>query len=295
MAKRIPLEILDLKDQRYSCHGCGDCCRDFSVQLRDEDLERLGKQGWEEKLGQSVTVEFRGRRYLRQQADGACLFLQEDGLCQIHGEFGFHEKPVACRLFPFNLAPDATGTHAGLNFACQSVRANRGASLESHRDDLRRALREVPESKAISPPRLAGDLRADVEEVDAVDGWGPLRFHCRSASTAWRGSHRVLVRRRLPRFAGRGSPSWLISWCQRSRTSCCTCRSIRRGAGSEGNFGRPHLPASKILASPVTRRRHRFPHGWISGRGVDDSREAGDRFLDWREVGQFLRTFGMWS
>ena len=153
MAKRIPLEILDLKDQRYSCHGCGDCCRDFSVQLRDEDLERLGKQGWEEKLGQSVTVEFRGRRYLRQQADGACLFLQEDGLCQIHGEFGFHEKPVACRLFPFNLAPDATGTHAGLNFACQSVR---------------RALREVPESKAISPPRLAGDLRADVEEVDAV-------------------------------------------------------------------------------------------------------------------------------
>ena len=153
MAKRIPLEILDLKDQRYSCHGCGDCCRDFSVQLRDEDLERLGKQGWEEKLGQSVTVEFRGRRYLRQQADGACLFLQEDGLCQIHGEFGFHEKPVACRLFPFNLAPDATGTHAGLNFACQSVR---------------RALREVPESKAISPPRLAGDLRADVEEVDAL-------------------------------------------------------------------------------------------------------------------------------
>ena len=41
MAKRVPLEILDLKDQRYSCHGCGDCCRDFSVQLRDEDLDRL--------------------------------------------------------------------------------------------------------------------------------------------------------------------------------------------------------------------------------------------------------------
>ncbi len=168
MAKRVPLEILDLKDQRYSCHGCGDCCRDFSVQLRDEDLDRLDKQGWEEKLGQSVTVEFRGRRYLRQQADGACLFLQEDGLCRIHGEYGFHEKPVACRLFPFNLAPDATGTHAGLNFACQSVRANRGASLESHREDLRRALREVPESNAISPPRLAGDLRADGEEVEAI-------------------------------------------------------------------------------------------------------------------------------
>ena len=32
MAKRVPLEILDLPDQRYTCHGCGDCCRDFSVQ-----------------------------------------------------------------------------------------------------------------------------------------------------------------------------------------------------------------------------------------------------------------------
>ena len=175
MARRIPLQILDLKDQRYSCHGCGDCCRDFSVQLRDRDLRRLEEQGWEEKLGEPVTVEFRGRRYLRQRPDGACLFLQEDGLCRIHAEYGFHEKPVACRLFPFNLAPDARGTHAGLNFACQSVRANRGGALASHRGDLDRALREVPESAAIAPPRLADSLRAEVGEVDAVashlDGW----------------------------------------------------------------------------------------------------------------------------
>ena len=175
MAKRIPLAILDLEKQRYSCHGCGDCCRDFSVQLREEDLERLNSQGWEQELGEPITVEFRGRRYLRQREDGACLFLQEDGLCRIHAKFGFHEKPVACRLFPFNLAPDARGTHAGLNFACRSVRANRGANLDSHRKDLERALREVPESAAVAPPRLAGELRAEASEVEVVadrlDGW----------------------------------------------------------------------------------------------------------------------------
>ena len=175
MAKRVPLEILDLPDQRYTCHGCGDCCRDFSVQLRDEDLDRLEAQGWAEERGEPVTVEFRGRRYLRQQADGACLFLQDDGLCTIHARYGFHEKPVACRLFPFNLAPDSGGTRAGLNFACQSVRANRGSTLESHRDDLRRALREVPESVAVAPPLLAGDLRAETAEVNAliagIDRW----------------------------------------------------------------------------------------------------------------------------
>jgi lysine-N-methylase len=168
MAKRVPLEILDLPEQRYTCHGCGDCCRDFSVQLRDEDLERLEAQGWAKERGESVTVEFRGRRYLRQRPDGGCLFLQDDGLCEIHARYGFHEKPVACRLFPFNLAPDSGGTRAGLNFACQSVRANRGSTLESHRDDLRRALREVPESVVVAPPLLAGDLRAEPAEVDAL-------------------------------------------------------------------------------------------------------------------------------
>ena len=30
-----------MKWQHYSCHGCGDCCRDFSVQLRVDDLDKL--------------------------------------------------------------------------------------------------------------------------------------------------------------------------------------------------------------------------------------------------------------
>lgn len=175
MSKSVPLSILDLREQRYSCHGCGDCCRDFSVQLRDEDLDRLREQRWEERLGERIVVEFRGQRYLRQRPDGACLFLQEDGLCRIHAEFGFDEKPVACRLFPFNLAPDARGTTAGLNFACSSVRANRGGGLPSHRDDLKRALRQVPEAATVAPPRLDRERRATAPEVDAVveslDGW----------------------------------------------------------------------------------------------------------------------------
>ena len=175
MASAVPLRVLDLREQRYSCHGCGDCCRDFSVQLRDEDLDRLREQRWEERLGAPVTVEFRGRRYLRQQPDGACLFLQPDGLCRIHAEFGFDEKPVACRLFPFNLAPDASGVRAGLNFACSSVRANRGEALSTHRRDLDRALREVPEAATIAPPRLDRDLRAEPSEehsiAEGLDAW----------------------------------------------------------------------------------------------------------------------------
>ena len=175
MARSIPLNVMDLPGQRYSCHGCGDCCRDFTVQLREEDLERLQSQGYEKKKGESVTVLFRGQWYLRQQSDGACIFLESDGRCRIHAEHGFDRKPVACRLFPFNLAPDARGVHAGLNFACQSVRANKGATLFSHSADLKKALRELPEITGVAPPRLSGRLRATPDEVSAmvegVDGW----------------------------------------------------------------------------------------------------------------------------
>ncbi|MFM7052932.1 MAG: YkgJ family cysteine cluster protein, partial [Planctomycetota bacterium] len=131
MSVALPILVLPVAAQRYSCHGCGNCCRDFTVQLRDADIAKLEAQKWEERLGEPVTVEFRKRRYLRQRADGACVFLMDDGLCRVHKEFGFAEKPVACQLFPFVLAPDDGKTHAGISFACQSVRENKGAELRS--------------------------------------------------------------------------------------------------------------------------------------------------------------------
>ena len=138
------------------------------MQLRKEDILRLENQGYAQKMGEPVTVEFRKEQYLRQREDGACIFLESDGRCRIHSDYGFDEKPVACRLFPFNLAPDAGGAHAGLNFACQSVRANKGAALSSHRNDLVRALRAIPEANVKAPPRLSRKLRAEPDEVNAI-------------------------------------------------------------------------------------------------------------------------------
>ncbi len=155
--------------QRYSCHGCGNCCRDFTVQLRKEDLRRLKEQNWEARLGESVTMTLRGRAYLKRRADGACVFLQPDGKCRVHAEFGLHGKPVACRFFPFSLSPSSEVSIAGLNFACQSVLESNGAALSTHRADLERLAAEAPETVAPSPmPLLSGALRARPEELEAV-------------------------------------------------------------------------------------------------------------------------------
>jgi len=175
---KVKLNILQtaVDEQRYSCHGCGNCCRDFTVQLRESDLRRLREQKWEEKLGMPPTVAFRGETYLRQREDGSCIFLMENGLCRIHAEYGFEEKPIACQLFPFSLTPARRGAAMGLNFACQSVLENKGADLGSHLDELRRMAKSLPEVKPLEqPPMLTEKLRASHREVDAIsarlDGW----------------------------------------------------------------------------------------------------------------------------
>jgi lysine-N-methylase len=165
----IPLAVLPLGGQRYSCHGCGDCCRDFTVQLRPADLARIEAQGWEARLGEPVTVEFRGQRYLRQRDDGACVFLMEDGRCRIHAERGVHAKPLACQLFPFVFAPAAESVRVGVSFACQSVLRNKGAALATHLKDVRTLADQVPE---LVPTRtlLARGLPAEAGEIAAVEG-----------------------------------------------------------------------------------------------------------------------------
>lgn len=165
----LPILALSVREQRYSCHGCGNCCRDFTVQLRDEDLRKLREQNWEQRLGQTVTIQFRGVTYLRQRDDGACIFLMDDGLCRIHKEFGFEAKPIACQLFPFHVTPGAKGLSMGLNFACQSVLENKGAELKSHVQDLGRMAGELDEFRQISgAPLLTDRLRAEPREVESL-------------------------------------------------------------------------------------------------------------------------------
>jgi len=171
---RLPIYIPKLQGQKYSCHGCGSCCRDFTVQLTDTDLQKLNEQGWKERLGQEYVVKFRGHSWLKQKEDGACVFLGDNGLCKVHAEFGLEGKPLACQFFPFMLSPNVRDTHVGISFACGSVVASKGADLESHRGDVRRMSELLPAS-APMPVQLQGKLIASESEVatieTALEGW----------------------------------------------------------------------------------------------------------------------------
>jgi lysine-N-methylase len=193
MAVPLPILTLDLPAQKYSCHACGNCCRDFTVQLRDEDIARLGRQGWTAELGAEPWVEFRGSRFLRQRPDGSCIFLQDDGLCRIHARYGLQEKPVACRSFPLSVMPTADGPQQGLNFACGSVQLNKGAPMASHLGDLRRIAEDAPETigqarpVALLPGREASplELRALAGVLDQWMGREGASLATRIDGLAW--------------------------------------------------------------------------------------------------------------
>ena len=176
-SRSLPILMPNLPWQKYSCHGCGDCCRDFTVQLRERDLKKLSSQGWAERFGTEVVQSFRGQSYLSRKDDGSCVFLNGEGLCKIHAEFGFSEKPIACQVFPFNIAPDESGVRVGLNFLCKSVQRNEGSALGTHQKDIRRFVQAIPELSRPAPdPLLAsGETTASRSEitklVDCLDQW----------------------------------------------------------------------------------------------------------------------------
>ena len=177
MANTKPLPILTLKvpEQRYSCRSCGRCCKHFTVQLRDTDIEQLDNQNWYEEFGEVPYHEFRGSTFLKQKPDGACYFLQQDGRCLIHAKFGYTKKPIACQMFPFTLMPNSTekAIQVGLSYACPSVIENHGTPLSEHRQDVGRMARTLPElkrsNKTIKPVELTPGRTASHNELAIIE------------------------------------------------------------------------------------------------------------------------------
>lgn len=105
------------------CLHCPDkCCRGpkSTVLLRLVDVALFVDRGWQEHMTlekpsfteaqlhaspklRAMTSSFHWRVFpvLKQEADGSCTFLSQEGLCQIH-----EHRPWICRVFPYHLDID---------------------------------------------------------------------------------------------------------------------------------------------------------------------------------------------
>lgn len=268
---RLPVLMPRLPEQRYSCHGCGDCCRDFTIELRGDDFERVRTQGWEAELGEPFWVDFAGRRWLRQREDGACIFLGQGGRCRIHARHGLEAKPVACQLFPFSFAPGPRGVQIGVNFACASVRRSAGAALATHEAEVRRLQAAVPEAcEGASIADLEPGLPATEQEVEGVS----------RALDRWLADDALSGAMRLEGFA------WLAQSLREAKLSRVRGDRLVELLGTLVQAGPGELPL--LPAMPPTSRAWRLLRQAVFAR-VEDPKIA-----DLRRSGRLRGVFAQW-
>lgn len=154
--------------QNWSCHNCGGCCREHLIEISEAEHRRIERQNWTASDGvptdRPLTQKIAEGRYrLSHQDDGACVFLDAQGLCRIHAKFGESEKPLACRVYPYAFHPVGTDITVSLRFSCPSVVQNVGRRVVEQKDDLQQLVREiVPESRRPGqPPTVHGRQQTD--------------------------------------------------------------------------------------------------------------------------------------
>jgi lysine-N-methylase len=158
----LPIRLLPITEA-WDCNGCGRCCRGTIIRLNEGDQARLREQRWEQHpdfRGQKIMVRhglWKPQYSLAKRKDGRCIFLEPDGLCRIHREFGLAAKPLICQMFPFQLVP--LDDHAGLTLRrfCPLAAADHGRNLAEYLDDARRMAEQGGLAAAPGePPSVAG-------------------------------------------------------------------------------------------------------------------------------------------
>jgi lysine-N-methylase len=166
-----------LEGQRFSCASCTRCCRDLVVHLFDADKRKIDQQGWHRELETAPYVKLGAGFALNKRADGACVFLDNDGKCRIHRRFGFNAKPLACRLYPFTLTRYAERWQSGLRFDCPTAARSGGAPLGQHHAEVARIAAAVGDAVPLHAERI--ELHKGIEGareevrcvIESLEGW----------------------------------------------------------------------------------------------------------------------------
>ena len=74
------MKLRVLADERFTCHSCTNCCRNWHVELIAGEAERIERLQWpagDPLRGGKVLLAHTGKTFLGHRADGACIFLNE--------------------------------------------------------------------------------------------------------------------------------------------------------------------------------------------------------------------------
>lgn len=164
--------------QNWSCHNCGGCCREHVIEITAEEKRRIQKQNWKADDGIDMSrpvIQSLGsdRFRLAHRSDGACVFLNDEGLCRIHDRFGEAAKPLACRVYPYAYHPAGEQLAVSLRFSCPSVVRNVGQAVTAQQQELNKLAQSVVAGKKTKTP--APDIHVNSEHGIQQVPW--IDFH----------------------------------------------------------------------------------------------------------------------
>jgi len=176
---KIALHPEVASQSRYRCNRCARGCRTFLVPLRQGEREEIeALEDWRKTLGvEELFVHHKaaGKQGigLAKHADGRCVFLGSDNLCEIHRRHGHQTKPFACRLYPFVLTPVAGKMRVGLRFDCPAVAQNEGEALSDYHKGLKSLAGELMAAAGAqvisSVPELTRGVQVSPDRFETIN------------------------------------------------------------------------------------------------------------------------------
>ncbi len=88
-----PLPSLRDTAYSYQCNNCKRCCHDKLIQVNPYEVARLA-HNLQVSTGEFARDCLEDNVYLKRTANGACIFLNEQG-CGVHAD-----RPMVCRIYP---------------------------------------------------------------------------------------------------------------------------------------------------------------------------------------------------
>jgi lysine-N-methylase len=168
-ASRDPVPLVPLPGEDMRCDGAGTCCHLYgTVMLFPHEARRVASLLSHQHVGPvpperwftPVRGSEPGPVLAAIARDGACGFLQADGLCGVHHAGGAEAKPWGCRSFPRIFVDDGVAVHVSAKPECPCMLDPRGGEPEplvdpawTHTGALPATIvvRRLPESIELSP------------------------------------------------------------------------------------------------------------------------------------------------
>ena len=162
----LPLRPLPIPEN-WDCHGCGICCRGAVVVLNERDLERIGRQGWDQDpdfRGKAILVRvglFDKRYRLAQRTTGGACSRTTTNCAGSTSASATTPNRTSAGWRPLQLVPLENVAYVTLRRYCPSAAADNGRSLGEQLDELAELLEQSGEAPLPSArPRLRRDIDA---------------------------------------------------------------------------------------------------------------------------------------